>query len=107
MNLRLIQHDTLSYYETPSEAEDTTSFPLNVQSRKVQIAPKLYLFGLGGSVPSFQDGKKLWDGFPYTSDENFGETVAKLLDPILEEDAPSSGDSYIFMTHNGPNKSSK
>ena len=80
---------------------------MNVHSRKVEIAPGLALLGVGGSVPSFKDGKLFWEGFPYSSDKLFGEAVAKLLDPIIEDENTPPGESYILMTHNGPNKSSK
>lgn len=105
------QHDTLSYYKA-SPQPDGTNFPINVHSHKLQIAPNLHLLGLGGSVPSFQEGRLLWEGFPFDTDEKFGEALAGLLDPVLQEEvgtesSPGDRDSYIIMTHNGPNNSSK
>ena len=59
--------------------------------------------GLGGSVPGLCEGKKVWDGFPYTSDAQFGEDLSELLDPVLEGEEEKPRTSYIFMTHDGPN----
>jgi len=62
------------------------------------------VIGLGGSVPSFQDGKELWEGFPFNSDAEFGKDLGKLLDPILDLEGTDGAESYILMTHNGPNR---
>lgn len=58
-------------------------------------------------MPAFMEGKQLWEGFPYTSDKQFGEVLGSVLDPVVEQEDIPPGDSYIIMTHDGPNKSSK
>ena len=77
--------------------------------RIVQIAPRLHLVGHGGSIPGFRDGKQVWDGFPYRSDEAMGDDLQALLNPIFLSELSSVGkeDSVILMTHNGPSESSK
>ena len=65
------------------------------------------MLGIGGSTPSYQNGGLLWEGFPYKTDAEFGKDLAGFLDPILEEEMVSLSDSYIFMTHVGPGKSSE
>ena len=75
--------------------------------RKVQIANKLHLLGLGGSVPSFCEGKQHWEGFPYTTDKEFGVELAELLDPVIQDESTPLEESYIIMTHDGPNCSSE
>ena len=57
-------------------------------------------------MPSFSEGKELWEGFPYSTDQKFGEALGGFLDPLIEEES-SPEDSYIFMTHAGPSCSSK
>lgn len=101
-----MQHDTMSHFEITSSLPENIEFPFNVHSRKIQIAPHLSLLGLGGSVPSFCNGKELWEGFPYSTDEKFGEELSGLLDPVIEQKGISPGESYIIMTHVGPAKSS-
>lgn len=71
--------------------------------RSIKIAPGLTLFGLGGSVPSFtHEGKQVWDGFPYVTDEKFGEDLSQLLDSVVADESTHPEESFIIMTHNGP-----
>ncbi len=49
----------------------------------------------------------MWEGFPYDSDEKFGEDVRQLLDAVIADEAMSPKDTYILMTHNGPSNSSE
>lgn len=58
-------------------------------------------------MPSYQEGKKLWEGFPYNSDDEFGKDLAKVLEPVVHQEHIPPAESYILMTHDGPNKSSK
>ncbi len=53
-------------------------------------------------MPGFSNGEKVWDGFPYVSDQEFGQDLKKLMDPVLQREA-SPETSYILMTHIGPN----
>lgn len=39
-----------------------TAVSSNIHLRTVNIAPGLFLSGLGGSVPGYQAGKQCWDG---------------------------------------------
>lgn len=72
------------------------------------MAPNLIVLGLGGSIPSFTpEGQPVWEGFPYDSDEKFGEDVRQLLDAVIADEAMSPKDTYILMTHNGPSNSSE
>lgn len=75
--------------------------------RKVKVAPHLYMLGIGGSTPAYQNNELLWEGFPYKTDAEFGKDLEGFLDPILEEEMVSLSDSYIFMSHVGPGKSSE
>ncbi len=83
------------------------TFPVNVHSRKLKIAPELYLLGLGGSVPGLQEGKEVLEGFPYSTDAKFGEELSAMLDPVMEGEEETPGTSYVLMTHTGPNSSSE
>lgn len=103
----VMQHDTMSHYEISPSLPDSIEYPLNVHTRRVKLAPSLFLVGVGGSVPSFVEGKELWEGYPYSSDKQFGEVLSAVLDPVLEQEDLPRGDSYIIMTHDGPNKCSK
>lgn len=97
-------HDVPKTYVLDSKP----SPPCNVHLRCLSIAPNLYVAGLGGSVPGYQDGKKLWDGFPYRNQEEMGVDLNKLLDPLMKsETSPlTEDDQLILMTHCGPTESS-
>ena len=55
------------------------------------------------------DGKHIWDGYPYTSDERMNSDLTKLLDPIFHcNSSPlKPSDAVLFMTHCGPDKCSQ
>ena len=76
--------------------------------RQVCIAPNLHLFGIGGSIPGYQEGKHLWDGFPYKTEAEYAKDLTKLLDDgfISESSSLTPQDAVILMTHSGPDKSS-
>ena len=95
----LIQHDAISTFKTEES-------PCNVHMKQVCIAPNLHLFGIGGSVPVYKDGKHLWDGFPYRTEEEYAKDITKLLDDgfISESSSLTPQDAVILMTHSGPDK---
>lgn len=81
---------------------------MNVHMKSVRVAPNLTLLGLGGSVPSFTpEGQQVWEGYPYQSDDKFGEDVRQLLDPVVNSEATPPKETYLLMTHNGPRNSSE
>lgn len=103
----ILQHDTISQYETNAEEAEET-FPINVHLKSVNLAPGLVLFGMGGSVPALTyDAKEVWSGFPYVNDKKFGEDLSRLLDPVVADESIPPEESYIVMTHNGPIRSSE
>jgi Icc-related predicted phosphoesterase len=80
-------------------ASDSPSGPLNVHLQTIPVASGLSLAGLGGSVPGYKEGKHLWDGFPYTSEDLIQKDLMQLLDPLVKD---GSTDQFILMTHVGP-----
>ena len=82
-------------------------FPCNIHLKKVTLAPKLHLLGLGGSVPGYRHGQHHWDGFPYTSDEEMAKDLKQLLDPVFYDNSTplKPDDAVVFMTHVGPDQS--
>ncbi|XP_019863786.1 PREDICTED: uncharacterized protein LOC100634094 [Amphimedon queenslandica] len=80
----------------------------NVHLHTIPVAPGLFLSGLGGSVPGYQDGKQCWDGFPYNNEDDINKDLTQLLEPFLGKDTPlrSPEDQLILMTHCGPSNSS-
>ena len=63
----------------------------------------LSVVGLGGSLPGYSDvnfTNKVWDGYPYQSEEEF----EKDIDAVFKSDSLST--SKIFLTHMGPALSS-
>ena len=99
------QHDAITTFNT--EGQDTDTSPINLHMRKVTVAPNLQLLGLGGSVPGFRRGEKIWDGFPYRTDDEYNTDLSKLIQPLLEGSKFRASDAVILMTHVGPHHSSK
>lgn len=101
-----LQHDSPVAFETENSPAD--DFPCNVHLKRATIAPGLHLLGLGGSVPGYRNGKHHWDGYPYSSDEEMGKDLNKLLEPVFYSDSSplKPSDAVIFMTHAGPDQSS-
>ena len=63
----------------------------------------LSVVGLGGSLPAYNDvefKKKVWEGYPYQSEEEY----EKDIDAVFRPDPLST--SKIFLTHTGPALSS-
>ena len=102
-----MQHDAPATFET--ERSSTDDFPCNVHLKRVKVAPKLHLLGLGGSVPGYLNGKHHWDGYPYTTDSDMAKDLTKLLDPVFYDESSTlkPEDAVIFMTHCGPHQVGK
>ena len=63
----------------------------------------LSVIGLGGSLPAYDDVEykhKVWEGFPYQSEEEY----EKDIDAVFKPDPLTT--SKIFLTHMGPATSS-
>ncbi len=101
----MIQHDAITTFST--EGQDTDTSPCNVHMRRVTIAPNLELLALGGSVPGFRKGQKVWDGFPYLTDKGYSDDLSQLLDPVFGTGMLKETDAVILMTHSGPEHCSK
>jgi Icc-related predicted phosphoesterase len=104
-------HDALSTFkvseDSPTFVPSPPPFPCNMHLKRAVIAPKLHLLGLGGSVPGYQEGEMIWDGFPYKTNAEMDADVHKVLDPVFFEDTSclSDDDCVILMTHVGPAES--
>eukprot|EP00118_Oscarella_pearsei_P015540 m.140538 g.140538 ORF g.140538 m.140538 type:complete len:289 (+) comp38312_c0_seq6:264-1130(+) len=104
-------HDPITIFSSESPPKMTMT-SINVHGRCVRLTDDLSLVGFGGSIPGYQNGKQVWEGFPFESEED----MAKELDPFLSlqfhpepsgSDSPSAvreGDSVILMTHLGPSQ---
>lgn len=70
----------------------------------MEITSDLVLAGFGGSVPAYNlvDGKEVWKGYPFHSENDF----IKDFTPVEEQLAKHKDKSVILMTHNGPSESS-
>ncbi|KAI9145418.1 Metallo-dependent phosphatase-like protein [Paraphysoderma sedebokerense] len=79
----------------------------NVHGDVVEIAPDLFIAGIGGSVDAFNNlnGDLVWPGCPY-NDFSFKERLTVILNQADEAMAKKSSEtsrpSLILMTHNGP-----
>lgn len=62
----------------------------------LKIAPGLRVCGLGGSVPAVQGGYIVWDGFPYTEQQN-GNHLQRLWNKASALDG-----QVLLVTHCGP-----
>lgn len=109
----MLQHDALTTFKTgdnsPALLTSPPPFPCNIHMKQTAIAPQLRLLGLGGSVPAYQNGEQIWDGFPYKTYTEMHADLHKLLDPVFFDDTSLLGpeDCVILMTHSGPAKSGK
>eukprot|EP01083_Nonionella_stella_P141479 436013_1 len=89
-------HDPISLFQKDATSLGENS--INMHNSVVELCDGLHLSGFGGSVPAYQDGKYLWEGYPYTSEQQLEEEYSELSDKI-EKLNPSN---LIFMTHVGP-----
>ena len=105
------QHDALTMFKvtegSPAVIPSPPPFPCNMHLKRTTIAPNLHLLGIGGSVPGYQAGEMIWEGFPYKDYSEMDADVHKLLDPVFFEDTNSlaANDAVILMTHVGPAES--
>jgi predicted phosphodiesterase len=60
-------HDPPQLLDTSTELN--LGGALNLHEKHVRLAPGLRLVGWGGSVPSVQDGKQVWVGYPWQMEE--------------------------------------
>lgn len=100
-----LQHDAITTFNT--EGQTTDSNPCNVHLQHITVAPNLELLGMGGSVPGFRNGQKVWDGFPYATDQEYGKDLSQLVDPVFGNGKLKETDAVILMTHGGPDHCSK
>ncbi|CAI8056082.1 hypothetical protein GBAR_LOCUS30551 [Geodia barretti] len=104
-------HDVLPVFkvgeDSPPLVPSNPPFPCNMHMKRTTIAPNLHLLGLGGSVPGYQGGEMIWEGFPYRNYSEMDSDVHKLLDPVFFEDTSclAANDAVILMTHVGPAES--
>ena len=100
-----MQHDSINTYSPESQPAR------NLHMRSARLADCLLVVGVGGSVPGYleADGSQVWAGFPYSSDESYGEDLSKVLDPMFGLHGSNTQlqqqDAVILMTHVGPHKS--
>lgn len=98
-------HDSINTYSPESQPAR------NLHMRSARLADCLLVVGVGGSVPGYleADGSQVWAGFPYSSDESYGEDLSKVLDPMFGLHGSNTQlqqqDAVILMTHVGPHKS--
>jgi Icc-related predicted phosphoesterase len=104
-------HDAITNFkiaeDSPNVIPSPATYPCNVHMKRTTIAPHLHLIGIGGSVPGYQKGDKIWDGFPYKLHEEMDADLHKLLDPVFFEDTSdlTAEDCVLLMTHSGPAES--
>jgi Icc-related predicted phosphoesterase len=120
-------HDPKSLFDI--ETPNLTIRSINLHKKYFKLANDLYLFGLGGSVPTITSNESLpnvipfvdvsdsilWEGYPYQ--DNFSKPNYELSDQIYKNDIDevwnklsshisqnntTSNIKYIFLTHNGP-----
>lgn len=63
----------------------------------VLLAPGLAMCGLGGSVPGVQGGYIVWEGFPYTEQQN-GDHLQR----IWTHASTAFDGQFLLLTHCGP-----
>eukprot|EP01132_Coremiostelium_polycephalum_P007452 gene7452-9158_t len=93
-----------------------TSYSKNLHKSCFRLSDDLVMLGLGGSLPGYSGGVKVWQGYPYQSDdelrldleetfENAKNTLVELPDgtkePLLKDT-----DKILLFTHVGPSSSS-
>ncbi len=85
--------------------EGDTGNYLNVHFKFVEVFPKLYIAGFGGSVPGFVVGHKeepAFLGYPFNDEQD----VEKALSSFLHQNESGiQNNQFIFVSHCGPMKS--
>ena len=92
-------HDSPKLFK---EKVHLTQHSILVQREAYELTEGLQIVGLGGSIPGYAEKEgqlnKVWEGYPYPNDTDFGEDLKKVLDKhCCSEDVQS-----ILMTHIGP-----
>ena len=107
--LRTLETSNLPVYWLPGNHDPPACFDPNESIRmgsemsrniggesKVSLAKNLFLCGVGGAVPAYQDGYLVWAGFPY-SEYELGEKLDEMWSAPKNE-----SEQYILLTHCGP-----
>jgi len=76
---------------------------VNMHLRSYDLDSDLVLVGFGGSVPAYHQGKQIWEGFPYKTEDEFKSEFDKVTNLI---EGLEHHKSVLLMTHNGPSESS-
>ncbi|XP_062521365.1 uncharacterized protein LOC134196284 isoform X2 [Corticium candelabrum] len=90
-------HDAVTTFR--DDPPQMTPQSISLHKRSVQLTPSLRLIGFGGSVPGVQNGEKVFEGFPYQTEEEFAEEFLPAIEQFQLSDFLGS---TILMTHIGP-----
>ena len=88
-------HDPLSMFNESASGKEAGA--QNAHGRTFEVAPGLRLLGWGGSSAAFEDGQRVWEGWPYAESE-----VSSGLAALLSREARLSDATLLVLTHGGP-----
>eukprot|EP00033_Pygsuia_biforma_P002859 GCRY01003154.1.p1 GENE.GCRY01003154.1~~GCRY01003154.1.p1 ORF type:complete len:347 (-),score=71.25 GCRY01003154.1:202-1242(-) len=90
-----------------TEVSSLSAFSTNVHGRYIRIAPGLVACGWGGSQDGILNGDVIWDGYPFSKEEN-KKGLEALLNHFPKEPPASCpvspDDQVIVLTHSGPSQ---
>jgi len=94
-------HDPLKCFKHLEEYDLELPHVYLLGKEPFELSQGLFIVGLGGSPPGFQEETQVWKGFPYRTREECDQAVKEVLEPQI-----CAKGQYIALTHFGPKSSS-
>lgn len=94
-------HDPDLLFKQKGETDDH----LNIHFKFIEIFPKLYISGFGGSVPGYLVGDRqepAFLGYPFNNEEDVEKALTSFTSQFGEQ---MKNNQFIFVSHCGPMKS--
>ena len=90
-------HDPLFLFNQTAQGTEAGAGAHNAHGRTFELAAGLRLLGWGGGSAAFEDGKRVWEGWPFAEPE-----VSSGLVAVLSRESRLPDASLLVLTHCGP-----
>ena len=90
-------HDPLFLFNQTAQGTEAGAGARNAHGRTFELAAGLRLLGWGGGSAAFENGKRVWEGWPFAEPE-----VASGLAAVLSRESRLPDASLLVLTHCGP-----
>ena len=99
-------HDPNTLFFTESEKYFKFGECVNIHKKlyRVEGESNLFMAGFGGSVPALCENEVLWEGYPYSNEEEFAKEYNAFIDAVIadKKEVMKTNKSVVLFTHNGP-----